>query len=83
MEEQDFALQDITAAADMFQARTPHSGDGMMLCADFENVDAAYETFKTNGVEFTTPLLDQSWGIRAAYFRDPDGNLWEIRQRMS
>lgn len=52
--------------------------DRVLLCSRVDNVDAAYETLKANGVEFTKSPVDQPWGIRAAYFRDPEGNIWEI-----
>ena len=45
-----------------------------------EDVDAAYATLEATGVEFTKAPVDQPWGMRAAYFRDPEGNLWELRK---
>jgi len=46
-----------------------------MLCAKVDNADAAYEELKGRGVEFTQPPTDQPWGIRAAYFKDPEGDI--------
>ena len=40
---------------------------------------AAYETLKGRGAEFLTPPVDHGWEIRA-FFRDPDGHLFEISQ---
>ncbi len=79
-EEQDFALQAMPTAIELFGALpTPSKGsDRAMLCTRVADVDAAYEKFKANGVEFTKAPEDRYWGIRAAYFRDPEGNLWEI-----
>jgi lactoylglutathione lyase len=86
MQDQDFAMLEISQAADMigvgveaFEAQTGKI-DRVLLCADVENVDVVYETFKANGVQFTKAPVDQPWGIRAAYFRDPEGNIWEMRQ---
>jgi lactoylglutathione lyase len=85
MDNQDFAINDITEAAKMvnlpLEAFEAQSGkaDHVMLCADVENVDAEYERLKAKGVEFTKAPVDQPWGIRAAYFRDPEGNIWEIK----
>ena len=86
MKEQDFALLHISAGAEMinvgveaFEAQTGKL-DRVLLCADIDDVDAAYETLKARGVEFTKAPVDQPWGYRAAYFRDPEGNIWEIRQ---
>lgn len=39
----------------------------------------AYETLKARGASFLTPPVDRGGEIRA-FFRDPDGHLWEISQ---
>jgi catechol 2,3-dioxygenase-like lactoylglutathione lyase family enzyme len=39
----------------------------------------AYETLKERGADFLTPPVDHGWEIRA-FFRDPDGHLFEISQ---
>jgi len=40
---------------------------------------AAYKTLKGRGVEFLTPPVD--WGAEVrAFFRDPDGHLFEISE---
>jgi catechol 2,3-dioxygenase-like lactoylglutathione lyase family enzyme len=41
---------------------------------------AAYETLRARGAEFLAPPVEYDWEIRA-YFRDPDGHLFEISQR--
>jgi catechol 2,3-dioxygenase-like lactoylglutathione lyase family enzyme len=40
---------------------------------------AAYETLRDRGATFLTPPVDYEWEIRA-FFRDPDGHLFEISQ---
>jgi lactoylglutathione lyase len=52
----------------------------VLLAAGVEDVDAAYETLSARGVRFLRPPTDQPWGLRTAYFADPEGNLWEINQ---
>jgi catechol 2,3-dioxygenase-like lactoylglutathione lyase family enzyme len=42
----------------------------------------AYETLKERGAEFLTPPVDHGWETRA-FFRDPDGHLFEISQSQS
>jgi lactoylglutathione lyase len=86
MDNQDFALIDLADGANMvgldvsaFEAQSGKA-DRVLLCVDVEDVDAAYETLKSNGVEFTKTPVDQPWGMRAAYFRDPEGNIWELRK---
>jgi catechol 2,3-dioxygenase-like lactoylglutathione lyase family enzyme len=39
----------------------------------------AYETLKARGAEFLTPPVTWDYEIRA-FFRDPDGHLFEISQ---
>ncbi|HEY6542359.1 MAG TPA: VOC family protein [Ktedonobacteraceae bacterium] len=55
-------------------------GSRVLMAAGVEDVDAAYETLKTRGVTFLKPPTDQPWGLRTAYFADPEGNFWEINQ---
>ena len=49
-----------------------------LLAAGVEDVDAAYQMLSAKGVRFLRPPTDQPWGLRTAYFADPEGNLWEI-----
>ncbi len=41
---------------------------------------AAYETLKARGADFLAPPVTYAWEIRA-FFRDPDGHLFEITER--
>jgi lactoylglutathione lyase len=50
----------------------------VLLAAGVEDVDAAYQVLSAKGVRFLRPPTDQPWGLRTAYFADPEGNLWEI-----
>lgn len=84
MDDQNFVVQGIAAAERIinvpvtaFEAETGKI-DRVMLCAQVDDVDAAYETLKAKGVEFTQPPIDQPWGLRGVYFRDPEGNVWEF-----
>jgi catechol 2,3-dioxygenase-like lactoylglutathione lyase family enzyme len=43
---------------------------------------AAYETLKGRGAEFLTPPVSSEWEVRA-FFRDPDGHLFEISEARS
>jgi len=64
-------------------ALPPHATaqDSVCLCFKVENVDTACDQLKRHGVKLVTEPTDQTgWGIRAAHFRDPAGNLIEINQ---
>lgn len=50
----------------------------VLLAAGGEDVDAAYRELSAKGVQFLRPPTDQPWGLRTAYFADPEGHLWEI-----
>jgi len=41
-------------------------------------VDAAYAGLAARGVVFRSPPKTYPWHAHAAYFSDPDDNLWEI-----
>lgn len=84
MDGQNFAINQMQPASEMvnvpiddFEKQTG-GVDRVMMCAEVDDVDVAYETLKAKGVEFTQAPVNQAWGIRAAYFKDPEGNIWEI-----
>jgi catechol 2,3-dioxygenase-like lactoylglutathione lyase family enzyme len=53
--------------------------DSVALVFAVENVDASCDELRAKGVELVTEPQDRpDWMIRAAHFRDPDGNLLEI-----
>jgi lactoylglutathione lyase len=70
-------MADVVGTAD--QPLTAVAQDRVALVFAVDNLDAAYQQLKTQGITFVTEPQDrQSWGIRTAHFRDPDGNLLEI-----
>jgi catechol 2,3-dioxygenase-like lactoylglutathione lyase family enzyme len=82
---QGFVLLKPGAAADMIDVdvatlEARPRADRAILCVRVEDVNTLYETYKARGVVFTKPPEDKPWGIRAAYFRDPEGNIWEVAQ---
>ncbi len=84
MENVYFLLMQVSAAAHMLgeEANTLkiEGGPRGLLAAGVEDVDAAYETLKARGATLLKPPTNQPWGLRTAYFADPEGNLWEINQ---
>ncbi len=83
MVDHDFMLLKIPSAADMVGTaalgQPEIASHRMLLCADVEDVDAAYHDLTAKGLTFLKPPADQPWGIRATYLADPEGNLWELR----
>lgn len=63
---------------------TSNAQDGGMLSFKVDNVDETCQQLKDKGVTFVTEPTDRAdWGVRAAHFRDPDGNLLEIFQSLN
>jgi catechol 2,3-dioxygenase-like lactoylglutathione lyase family enzyme len=53
--------------------------DKVALTFEVADVNAAYNELRAKGVEFTTEPHDQeTWVLRVAHLRDPEGNLIEI-----
>lgn len=57
--------------------------DKAVLVFEVEKLDEVYQELKHLGVTFATePMSKPYWGIKTAYFRDPDGNLLGIYEFM-
>jgi lactoylglutathione lyase len=55
--------------------------DSVCLVFAVDNVDNICQQLKNQGISLAVEPADHpGWGIRSAYFRDPDGNLIEINQ---
>lgn len=53
--------------------------DRVMVIVEVDDVDAAHEQLQSQGVAFVLKPADYAdWGMRAAYLRDPAGNLIEL-----
>ena len=50
----------------------------MMLTLQVEDVDAACERLRAQGVELLNGPMDRPWGPRTATFADPSGHPWEL-----
>jgi len=57
--------------------------DTVEICLPSSNVDEDYKRLKAAGVEFIGEPQDMTnWGMRCVYFRDPEGNLFELAQEL-
>jgi lactoylglutathione lyase len=59
---------------------TPGAGATAFLTTFTGDVDALHANLVERGVSFFQRPEDQRWGMRTAYFKDPDGHVWEIAQ---
>lgn len=58
--------------------------DQAIYCMTTEDVDAHCAQLREKGVEMLGESADMpGWGMRCAYFRDPEGNLFEINGPMT
>lgn len=59
---------------------TPGAGATAFLATFTDDVDGLHANLVERGVHFFQSPTDQPWGMRTAYFKDPDGHVWEIAQ---
>jgi catechol 2,3-dioxygenase-like lactoylglutathione lyase family enzyme len=59
---------------------TPAAGATAFLTTFTDDVDALHADLVERGVGFFQRPADQPWGMRTAYFKDPDGHVWELAQ---
>jgi catechol 2,3-dioxygenase-like lactoylglutathione lyase family enzyme len=57
---------------------SPRSGATAFLTTFTEDADRLHADLTARGVDFFQEPTDQPWGVRTAYFKDPDGHVWEI-----
>ena len=72
-------VSDVTQALAL--ANTPRQGLTAMVAVRVETaetVDRLHDELAARGVQMVQPPTTHAWNARTAYFRDPDGNLWEI-----
>lgn len=53
--------------------------DNVACIIPTDDLNADYQRLKKAGVEFLgEPQFIEDWGMRCTYFRDPEGNLFEL-----
>jgi len=78
----------VAEGVSIFKGYTPLTGSGRTDQAVYfiksHNVDDDYNLLRSKGVLFMgEPQTIKEWGMRCVYFRDPDGNLFELSQDVS
>ena len=59
---------------------TPSAGATAFLTTFTDDVDGLHAELAGRGIDFFQEPTDQPWGMRTAYFKDPDGHVWETAQ---
>ena len=65
---------DVTPGLEARDLRQPKEGRGFELCIYVDDVDAVVARARPEGIEVLVAPVDQPWGERLAYVRDPEGN---------
>ncbi|MBU2592639.1 VOC family protein [Patescibacteria group bacterium] len=75
------AIFEKEAAIAMFPKEHMGSGGGVILAFQVDNVNKICGELKAKGVEAFEGPKTTDWGQTVAYFKDPDGNIWEISKK--
>jgi len=81
-----FIVLQVDRASEQLQGEptaTPRSGATAFMTTFTEDADRLHADLLERGVEFFQAPTDQPWGMRTAYFKDPDGHVWEIAQSVA
>ena len=50
----------------------------MCCCADVEDADAVYETYRARGAKIVSEIETKPWGMREFTIEDPNGHLFRV-----
>jgi catechol 2,3-dioxygenase-like lactoylglutathione lyase family enzyme len=78
MEGTSLAIFEKSAATAMFSRENMRAGGGVILAFQVIDVDKTCNDLKSKGVGIFEGPKTTEWGQTVAYFKDPDGNIWEV-----
>jgi catechol 2,3-dioxygenase-like lactoylglutathione lyase family enzyme len=78
LEGTSLAIFEKEAATSMFSKEHMGQGGGVILAFQVEDVQKACDELKSKGIEIFEGPKTTPWGQIVAYFKDPDGNIWEV-----
>ncbi len=78
LEGTSLAIFEKEAAVVMFPKEHMGFGGGVILAFQVADVNKTCEELKAKGVEVFEGPKTTEWGQTVAYFKDPDGNIWEV-----
>jgi len=68
-------------ATAMFPKENMGKGGGAVIGFQVDDVKKTCEEMKIKGVKIFEGPKTTEWGQTVAYFKDPDGNIWEISNK--
>lgn len=66
------------AAKMLFPKEHITQGGGVLLAFQVDDLQKTCDELKSKGVEIFEGPKATAWGQTVAYFKDPDGNVWEV-----
>jgi catechol 2,3-dioxygenase-like lactoylglutathione lyase family enzyme len=58
-------------------------GNDFVIAFEVDNLENTYKELKDKGVDFIKDPKTTPWGQKVAYFRDPEGYIWELSEPFS
>lgn len=78
LEGTSLAIFQKSEATTMFPKEHMGSAGGVVLAFQVDDVNKACEELKAKGIDVFEGPKTTEWGQTVAYFKDPDGNIWEV-----
>lgn len=78
LEGTSLAIFEKSEATAMFPKEYMGSAGGAVLAFQVDDVNKACEELKAKGIDVFEGPKTTEWGQTVAYFKDPDGNIWEV-----
>jgi len=76
----EMAIFQKDGATAMFPKEHMAKGGGVSIGFNVDDLNKAYEEIKSKGIEIFEGPKTTPWGQKVAYFKDPDGNVWEVSE---
>lgn len=81
MEGTSLAIFEKREATLMFPKSHMNKGGGNVLSFQVDSVEETIKKLKSNKVKIFEGPKVTPWGQTVAYFKDPDGNIWEVSNK--
>lgn len=76
----EMAIFQKEGATTMFLKEHMGNGGGVIIGFNVDNLNKACDELKIKGVNIFEGPKTTPWGQKVAYFKDPDGNIWEVSE---
>lgn len=80
LEGTEMAIFQKDGATAMFPKKFMGTGGGVNIGFQVKDINQASEELKSKGAEIFEGPKTTPWGQKVAYFKDPDGNIWEVSE---